>query len=153
MGALSVTGLKTGTTSLDITAGTVTKSVPVRVHPAGLFPIMDSQLPTTIFGITFSQGALPGSIHVKGTSTAWAQIEANITLEAGTYTLACTNGNAWTYGVRLQISDKEDAPNSAPSDGAPKTAALEAGTYKAAVFVAGNQTVDVDLTPTLVKTN
>lgn len=153
MGALSVTGLKTGTTSLDITAGTVTKSVPVRVAPAGLFPIMDSQLPTTRFGITFSQGALPGSIHVKGTSTAWAQIEADVTLTAGTYTLACTNSNAWTYGVRLTLSDDEDAPNSVPSDGAPKTAALKAGTYKTQVFVSNKQTVDMDLTPTLVKTN
>lgn len=152
MGALSVTGLKTGTTSLDITAGTVTQSVPVRVAPAGLFPIMDSQLPTTRAGITFSQGALPGSIHVKGTSTAWARIETDVTLEAGTYTLACTNGNAWTYGVRLITNAGKDTENSAPSDGAPKTATLEAGTYKVNVFVKSGETVDVELTPTLVKT-
>ncbi|KFI86198.1 hypothetical protein BREU_1367 [Bifidobacterium reuteri DSM 23975] len=152
MGALSVTGLKTGTTSLDITAGTVTKSVPVRVAPAGLFPIMDNQLPTTVNGITFSQGALPGSIHVKGTSTAWTQIEADVTLEAGTYTLACTNGKGWTYGVRMRITGGDDSIISGPSDGAPKTGKLEAGAYDVNVFVANKQTVDVDLTPTLVKT-
>ncbi|TPF78340.1 hypothetical protein BW12_07130 [Bifidobacterium sp. UTCIF-3] len=36
MGALSVTGLKTGTTSLDITAGSISKTIPVTVKSSNL---------------------------------------------------------------------------------------------------------------------
>lgn len=68
MGAIQVTGLKMGSTSLDIKAGTVTKTVPVTVLSRNLL----SYGPASGSGLTATVNS-DGSLHVKGTSTKqWA---------------------------------------------------------------------------------
>ncbi len=70
MGAIQVTGLKMGSTSLDIKAGTVTKTVPVTVLSRNLL----SYGPASGSGLTATVNS-DGSLHVKGTaSSQWAGI-------------------------------------------------------------------------------
>lgn len=80
-------------------------------------------------------------MHVKGTATAWAQINVSVRLDAGTYMLTCDNSNGWNYGVQFggSISGHDSLGN--PS------VKLETGTYTVSVFVAEGKTVDIDLTP------
>lgn len=70
MGALSITGVKPGSTSLKLTAGTVTKTVPVNVKSRNLL----SYGPAEGNGLTATVNS-DGSLHVKGTaSSQWAGI-------------------------------------------------------------------------------
>lgn len=67
-GGVAVSGLTPGDTSLTIQAGTVSKTIPVRVLP----PIKNMWLKIpngTQNGVTFTVAA-DGGIHVKGTSTS-----------------------------------------------------------------------------------
>lgn len=88
MGAIQVTGLKMGSTSLDIKAGTVTKTVPVTVLSRNLL----SYGPASGNGLTATVNS-DGSLHVKGTSTkqwagvAWVfpcPVQGNVTLRTPT---------------------------------------------------------------------
>ncbi|PLS23756.1 hypothetical protein BLI708_00455 [Bifidobacterium imperatoris] len=150
---MSVTALTPGETQLTIQTGGITKTVPVTVYPAGLYPILDDQLPYSNNGVTFTRGSTPGSVHVKGTATKWASISVNITLQAGEYTLACKGANNWDYGVQVAIPGDSANNLKAPSDTQPVTGTLAAGKYYCELFVNENRTVDLDLTPTLTKNN
>ena len=147
-----VTGLAHGETTITISAGDKTVTIPVKVYPEGVWPIMDGLLPKTANGITFTQGALPGSIHVKGTAPVWVSLVIEGTLDAGTYALSCTNGNGWEYGVHMSLASGDTAGDlGGPIGDTPTTKTIPAGAYNFYVFVAGGQTVDVDLTPKLIK--
>lgn len=68
MGALSITGIKPGSTSLKLTAGKITKTVPITVLSRNLL----SYGPAEGNGLTATVNS-DGSLHVKGTSTKqWA---------------------------------------------------------------------------------
>lgn len=91
---MAVSGLAPGDTSLTIQAGTVSKTIPVRVLP----PIKNMWLKIpngTQNGVTFTVAA-DGGIHVKGTSTssigrADQGSTDNTPLPAGQYTLSAAN--------------------------------------------------------------
>lgn len=103
-------------------------------------PSFASLLPYTMNGVTFTSRD-GHTVHVKGTTTAWAQINVSVRLDAGTYMLTCDNSNGWNYGVQFggSISGHNSLGN--PS------VKLETGTYTVSVFVAEGKTVDIDLTP------
>lgn len=107
---------------------------------ANLVPSFASLLPYTMNGVTFTSRD-GHTVHVKGTTTAWAQISVSVRLDAGTYMLTCDNSNGWNYGVQFggSISGHDSLGN--PS------IKLETGTYTVSVFVAEGKTVDIDLTP------
>lgn len=107
---------------------------------ANLVPSFASLLPYTMNGVTFTSRD-GHTVHVKGTTTAWAQINVSVRLDAGTYMLTCDNSNGWNYGTQFggSISGHDSLGN--PS------AKLETGTYTVSVFVAEGKTVDIDLTP------
>lgn len=68
MGALSITGIKPGSTSLELTAGKITQTVPITVLSRNLL----SYGPAEGNGLTATVNS-DGSLHVKGTSTKqWA---------------------------------------------------------------------------------
>ena len=70
MTKLNITGVKPGSTSLKLTAGTVTKNVPVTVKSRNLL----SYGPAEGNGLTATVNS-DGSLHVKGTaSSQWAGI-------------------------------------------------------------------------------
>lgn len=103
-------------------------------------PSFASLLPYTMNGVTFTSRD-GHTVHVKGTTTAWAQINVSVRLDAGTYMLTCDNSNRWNYGTQFggSISGHDSLGN--PS------VKLETGTYTVSVFVAEGKTVDIDLTP------
>lgn len=107
---------------------------------ANLVPSFASLLPYTMNGVTFTSRD-GHTVHVKGTATAWAQINVSVRLDAGTYMLTCDNSNGWNYGTQFGgiISGHDSLGN--PS------VKLETGTYTVSVFVAEGKTVDIDLTP------
>lgn len=107
---------------------------------ANLVPSFASLLPYTMNGITFTSRD-GHTVHVKGTTTAWAQTNVSVRLDAGTYMLTCDNSNGWNYGAQFggSISGHDSLGN--PS------VKLETGTYTVSVFVAEGKTVDIDLTP------
>lgn len=107
---------------------------------ANLVPSFASLLPYTMNGVTFTSRD-GHTVHVKGTTTAWAQISVSVRLDAGTYMLTCDNSNGWNYGTQFggSISVHDSLGN--PS------VKLETGTYTVSVFVAEGKTVDIDLTP------
>ena len=107
---------------------------------ANLVPSFASLLPYTRNGVTFTSRD-GHTVHVKGTATAWAQINVSVRLDAGTYMLTCDNSNGWNYGTQFGgiISGHDSLGN--PS------VKLETGTYTVSVFVAEGKTVDIDLTP------
>lgn len=107
---------------------------------ANLVPSFASLLPYTRNGVTFTSRD-GHTVHVKGTTTAWAQINVSVRLDAGTYMFTCDNSNGWNYGTQFGgiISGHDSLGN--PS------VKLETGTYTVSVFVAEGKTVDIDLTP------
>lgn len=107
---------------------------------ANLVPSFASLLPYTRNGVTFTSRD-GHTVHVKGTTTTWAQINVSVRLDAGTYMLTCDNSNGWNYGTQFGgiISGHDSLGN--PS------VKLETGTYTVNVFVAEGKTVDIDLTP------
>lgn len=91
-------------------------------------------------GVTFTSRD-GHTVHVKGTTTAWAQINVSVRLDAGAYMLTCDNSNGWNYGARFGVSISGHDSLGNPS------VKLETGTYTVSVFVAEGKTVDIDLTP------
>lgn len=106
---------------------------------ANLVPSFASLLPYTRNGVTFTSRD-GHTVHVKGTTTAWAQINVSVRLDAGTYMLTCDNSNGWNYGCQFLGGN-----NTSQLGGA--SVKLETGTYTVNVFVAEGKTVDIDLTP------
>lgn len=107
---------------------------------ANLAPSFASLLPKTSNGVTFTSRD-GHTVHVKGTATTWAQVDASVRLDAGTYMLTCDNSNGWNYGVQFGSSISGHDSLGKPS------VKLETGTYTVSVFVAEGKTVDIDLTP------
>lgn len=107
---------------------------------ANLVPSFASLLPYTMNGIMFTSRD-GHTVHVKGTTTAWAQINVSVRLDAGTYMLTCDNSNGWNYGAQFVGSTSGHDSLGNPS------VKLETGTYTVSVFVAEGKTVDIDLTP------
>lgn len=107
---------------------------------ANLAPSFASLLPKTSNGVTFTSRD-GHTVHVKGTATAWVQVDASVRLDAGTYMLTCDNSNGWNYGARFGGSSSGHDSLGNPS------VKLETGTYTVSVFVAEGKTVDIDLTP------
>lgn len=110
---------------------------------ANLVPSFASLLPYTMNGVTFTSRD-GHTVHVKGTATAWAQINVSVRLDAGTYMLTCDNSNGWNYGCQFVGGN-----NTAQLGGA--SVKLEAGDYRVTVFVAEGKTVDIDLTPRIYR--
>jgi hypothetical protein len=110
---------------------------------ANLAPSFASLLPKTSNGVTFTSRD-GHTVHVKGTATTWAQVNASVRLDAGTYMLTCDNSNGWNYGCRLL-----DGNNTSQLGGA--SVKLEAADYGVNLFVAEGKTVDIDLTPRIYR--
>lgn len=106
---------------------------------ANLVPSFASLLPYTMNGVTFTSRD-GHTVHVKGTTTAWAQINVSVRLDAGTYMLTCDNSNGWNYGAQFGGGNITTQLGGASVN-------LETGTYTVNVFVAEGKTVDIDLTP------
>ena len=132
--------LESGDTAHDWMKPDVTSLEGGGYELANLVPSFASLLPYTMNGVTFTSRD-GHTVHVKGTTTAWAQINVSVRLDAGTYMLTCDNSNGWNYGTQFggSISGHDSLGN--PS------AKLETGTYTVSVFVAEGKTVDIDLTP------
>lgn len=132
--------LESGDTAHDWMKPDVTSLEGGGYELANLVPSFASLLPYTMNGVTFTSRD-GHTVHVKGTATAWAQINVSVRLDAGTYMLTCDNSNGWNYGAQFggSISGHDSLGN--PS------AKLETGTYTVSVFVAEGKTVDIDLTP------
>lgn len=110
---------------------------------ANLVPSFASLLPYTMNGVTFTSRD-GHTVHVKGTATTWAQVDASVRLDAGTYMLTCDNSNGWNYGCRFP-----DGNNASQLGGA--SVKLEAADYGVSLFVAEGKTVDIDLTPRIYR--
>lgn len=106
---------------------------------ANLVPSFASLLPYTMNGVTFTSRD-GHTVHVKGTTTAWAQINVSVRLDAGTYMLTCDNSNGWNYGAQFSGGN-----NTSQLGGA--SVKLEAADYGVSLFVDEGKTVDIDLTP------
>lgn len=132
--------LESGTTAHEWMKPDVTSLEGGGYELANLVPSFASLLPYTMNGVTFTSRD-GHTVHVKGTATAWAQINVSVRLDAGTYMLTCDNSNGWNYGVQFggSISGHDSLGN--PS------VKLETGTYTVSVFVAEGKTADIDLTP------
>ena len=110
---------------------------------ANLVPSFASLLPYTRNGVTFTSRD-GHTVHVKGTATAWAQINVSVRLDAGTYMLTCDNSNGWNYGCRF-INGNDTSQLGGAS------VKLEAADYGVNLFVAEGKTVDIDLTPRIYR--
>ena len=132
--------LESGDTAHDWMKPAVTSLEGGGYELANLVPSFASLVPYTRNGVTFTSRD-GHTVHVKGTTTAWAQINVSVRLDAGTYMLTCDNSNGWNYGTQFVgiISGHDSLGN--PS------VKLETGTYTVNVFVAEGKTVDIDLTP------
>lgn len=102
-------------------------------------PSFASLLPYTMNGVTFTSRD-GHTVHVKGTTTAWAQISVSVRLDAGTYMLTCDNSNGWNYGAQFSGGNITTQLGGA-------SVKLEAADYGVSLFVAEGKTVDIDLTP------
>lgn len=145
-GGCSVRALKEGDTLLTITAGTVTKTIPVSVWAnKWVLPA----LPKTINGIKFTDAG-GGTVHAKGTSTGWATCRTIVSLPAGEYTLEHTlSGNASLFCELKSTDGRTDLF----SNHSLNRATIPAGDYQMFVSVAPSQTIDADITPILRKLN
>ena len=110
---------------------------------ANLAPSFASLLPKTSNGVTFTSRD-GHTVHVKGTATTWAQVDASVRLDAGTYMLTCDNSNGWNYGCRFLNGN-----NTSQLGGA--SVKLEAADYGVSLFVNEGKTVDIDLTPRIYR--
>ena len=144
MGALSITGIKPGSTSLKLTAGKITKTVPVTVLSRNLL----------------AYGPSPGTYRFKGSTTqkvdSWDSLTCSVHVDAGTYTLDASDwpydSISWLIGIQSTLT---------PDDGSGQTIAFEpkgygprplkAGTLRLHIFVNTTGEVDKTLTPRLYK--
>lgn len=137
-GGVSVTGVEPGTTTITIKSTTnpnISKKVPVTVKSRNLL----AYGPASGNGLTATVNS-DGSLHVKGTTTAWAQISVSVRLDAGTYMLTCDNSNGWNYGAQFGGGNITTQLGGA-------SVKLEAADYGVSLFVAEGKTMDIDLTP------
>lgn len=91
MGALSITGIKPGSTSLKLTAGKITKTVPITVLSRNLL----SYGPAEGSGLTATVNT-DGSLHVTGTVSLFLNvisIEATPTAKVGDLRVQLESGD------------------------------------------------------------
>lgn len=165
MGALSITGIKPGSTSLKLTAGKITKTVPITVLSRNLLsygPAEGNGLTATVNtdGSLLSPAPTPGTYRFKGSTTtgagSWDDLTGVVHVDAGTYTMDATDwplgNNSWLMGIQAHIShdDGSEGANAfGPRDYGPKT--LKAGTLQCNIFVNTTGEVDKTFTPRLYK--
>lgn len=116
MGALSITGIKPGSTSLKLTAGKITKTVPITVLSRNLL----SYGPAEGNGLTATVNN-DGSLHVTGTaSRRWAglswtfpcpvqgivTLSASATIKGLDVNAKCLDGNGQQLGSQITMASR-----------------------------------------------
>ena len=97
MGALSITGIKPGSTSLKLTAGKITKTVPITVLSRNLL----SYGPAEGNGLTATVNS-DGSLHITGTATGqWRGVSWTFPCPVqGTVNLSGTGAAGLSFNVK-----------------------------------------------------
>lgn len=116
MGALSITGIKPGSTSLKLTAGKITKTVPITVLSRNLL----SYGPAEGNGLTATVNT-DGSLHVTGTATGqWRGLSWTFPCPVqGTVKLSGTSIAGLSFSIKCldakgqQLGDQMNLGNSA----------------------------------------
>ena len=132
MGALSITGIKPGSTSLKLTAGKITKTVPITVLSRNLLS----------YGLTATVNS-DGSLHVTGTATGqWRGLSWTFPCPVqGTVKLSGTSIAGLSFNIKCldakgqQLGDQMNLGNS--------VMAIPAGTVSLFLNV-----ISVEATPT-----
>lgn len=116
MGALSITGIKPGSTSLKLTAGKITKTVPITVLSRNLL----AYGPASANGLTATVNS-DGSLHVTGTaSRQWAglswtfpcpvqgivTLSASATIKGLDVNAKCFDGNGQQLGSQITMTSR-----------------------------------------------
>lgn len=115
MGALSITGIKPGSTSLKLTAGKITKTVPITVLSRNLL----SYGPAEGNGLTATVNT-DGSLHVTGTATGqWRGLSWTFPCPVqGTVKLSGTSIGGLSFNIKCldakgkQLGDQMNLGNS-----------------------------------------
>ena len=119
MGALSITGIKPGSTSLKLTAGKITKTVPITVLSRNLL----SYGPAEGNGLTATVNT-DGSLHVTGTATgqwrglSWTfpcPVQGNVKLSgtsiAGlSFNIKCLDADGGQLGAQVIVGNATAVP-------------------------------------------
>lgn len=120
MGALSITGIKPGSTSLKLTAGKITKTVPITVLSRNLL----SYGPAEGNGLTATVNT-DGSLHVTGTATgqwmgvSWTfpcTVQGNVILSRSTsidgltVSVKCLDADGGQLGAQINTSNAGTVP-------------------------------------------
>ncbi|NEG90611.1 hypothetical protein [Bifidobacterium aerophilum] len=123
MGAIALTGQTLGRTSLNLTAGTVTKSVPVTVTSRNIL----SYGPATGNGLTATVNT-DGSLHVTGTATkqwsglGWkfpvpykgtATLSVPATVSGLSVSVKCLDAAGQIIGTQIQPNTSGQIPDTA----------------------------------------
>ena len=123
MGALSITGIKPGSTSLKLTAGKITKTVPITVLSRNLL----SYGPAEGSGLTATVNT-DGSLHVTGTAARqWAGLRWTFPCPVqGTVKLSCTSIAGLSFSVKFLDAEGHQLDGQIISGG--NAVAIPAGT-------------------------
>lgn len=123
MGALSITGIKPGSTSLELTAGKITKTVPITVLSRNLL----SYGPAEGNGLTATVNT-DGSLHVTGTAARqWAGLRWTFPCPVqGTVKLSCTSIAGLSFSVKFLDAEGHQLDGQIISGG--NAVAIPAGT-------------------------
>lgn len=120
MGALSITGIKPGSTSLKLTAGKITKTVPITVLSRNLL----SYGPAEGNGLTATVNS-DGSLHVTGTATgqwmgvSWTfpcTVQGNVILsrptsiDGLTVSVKCLDADGGQLGTQVIVGNAMAVP-------------------------------------------
>ena len=120
MGALSITGIKPGSTSLKLTAGKITKTVPITVLSRNLL----SYGPASGNGLTVTVNS-DGSLHVTGTATgqwkgvSWTfpcTVQGNVILsrptsiDGLTVSVKCLAADGGQLGAQVNVGNATAVP-------------------------------------------
>ena len=120
MGGIRVTGLLMGSTSLDIKAGSVTKTIPVTVKSRNLL----SYGPASGNGLTATVNS-DGSLHVTGTATgqwkdvSWTfpcPVQGNVILsrptsiDGLTVSVKCLDADGGQLGAQVNVGNATAVP-------------------------------------------
>lgn len=120
MGALSITGIKPGSTSLKLTAGKITKTVPITVLSRNLL----SYGPAEGSGLTATVNS-DGSLHVTGTATgqwrglSWTfpcTVQGNVILsrptsiDGLTVSVKCLDADGGQLGAQVLVGNAMAVP-------------------------------------------
>lgn len=139
MGGIRVTGLLMGSTSLDIKAGSVTKTIPVTVKSRNLL----SYGPASGNGLTVTVNS-DGSLHVTGTATGqWRGVSWKFPCPVqGTVKFSITGGISG-LACNVKCLDANDGQLGEQINNANSVMAIPAGTVSLFLNV-----ISVEATPT-----